>query len=71
MLLRLPVVGPPPAPPMRDRGWVMEPMRPVAAIFGSVYNVRNALSRLGMISINHHAYIGLVHAQLSSFCQRQ
>ena len=47
----------------------MEPMRPAAAIFGSVYNVRNAFSRLGMMLSQPSCSTGLVHAQLPSFCQ--
>jgi len=48
-LLRLLVVGPVAAPPMRDRGCVIEPIRPAAAIFGSVYSCLRAFRRLGMI----------------------
>lgn len=48
----------------------MEPMRPAAAMLGSVYNVRSALSRLGMTLSQSSSHIGLVHAQLPSFHQR-
>ena len=48
-LLRLLVVGPTPAPPIRDKGCVMVPMRPAAAMLGSVYSCRKAFSLLGMI----------------------
>ena len=47
----------------------MEPIRPAAAIFGSVYNVRNALSRLGMMVSQSSCHMGLVHAQLPCFRQ--